>query len=84
MAINPIQRSLILENIASVIDNDAYVPNGQTSNGEAKDVEDEGKITMMKARSNKRAANRGNRFQVANSNYPRSQLQPYAKENFHE
>ena len=30
-----------------------------TSIGEAKGIEDEGKIKMMKARSNKRAANRG-------------------------
>jgi hypothetical protein len=37
-AINPIQRSLILENIASVIVTDAYVPNDQTSNGSAKGV----------------------------------------------
>ena len=62
MAINPIQRSLRLQNIASVIDTDAYVPNDQTSNGEAKGIEDEGKIKMMKARSNKRAANRGDRL----------------------
>jgi len=38
-----------------VIDTDAYFPNDQTSNGEAKGIEDEGKIKMMKARSNKRA-----------------------------
>ena len=62
MAINPIQRSLRLQNIASVIDTDAYFPNDQTSNGEAKGIEDEGKIKMMKARSNKRAANRGDRL----------------------
>jgi hypothetical protein len=42
-----------------VIDTDAYFPNDQTSNGEAKGIEDEGKIKMMKARSNNRAANRG-------------------------
>ena len=42
MAINPIQRSLRLQNIASVIDTDAYFPNDQTSNGEAKGIEDEG------------------------------------------
>jgi hypothetical protein len=42
MAINPIQRSLRLQNIASVIDTDAYFPNDQTSNGEAKGNEDEG------------------------------------------
>jgi hypothetical protein len=41
-----------------VIDADAYFPNDKTSNGEAKGVEDEGKIKMMKARSNNRAANR--------------------------
>jgi hypothetical protein len=42
-----------------VIDTDAYFPNDQTSNGEAKGIEDEGKIKMMKARSNNRAANHG-------------------------
>jgi hypothetical protein len=45
-----------------VIGTDAYFPNDQTSNGEAKGIEDEGKIKMMKARSNKRAANRGDRL----------------------
>jgi hypothetical protein len=45
-----------------VIDTDAYFPNDQTSNGEAKGIEDEGKIRMMKARSNNRAANRGCRL----------------------
>ena len=44
--------------IASVIDTDACFPNDETSNGEAKGIEDEGKIKIMKARSNKRAANR--------------------------
>jgi hypothetical protein len=48
--------------IASVIATDAYFPNAQTSNGEAKGIEDEGKIKMMKARSNNRAANRGHRL----------------------
>jgi hypothetical protein len=52
MAINPIQRSLILSNIASVIAANAYLPNDQTSNAEAKGIEHEGKIKMMKARSN--------------------------------
>jgi hypothetical protein len=42
-----------------LIATNAYFPNDQTSNGEAKGIEDEGKIKMMKARSNKRAANRG-------------------------
>jgi len=37
-----------------VIATDAYFPNDRTSNGEAKDTEDEGKIKMMKARSNNR------------------------------
>ena len=45
-----------------MIDTDAYFPNDQTSNGEAKGIEDEGKIKMMKARSNKPAANRGDRL----------------------
>jgi malonate decarboxylase alpha subunit len=45
-----------------VIDADAYFPNDQTSNGEAKGIEDEGKIKMMRARSNNRAANRGDRL----------------------
>jgi hypothetical protein len=45
-----------------VIDTDAYFPNDQTSNGEAKGTEDEGKIKRMKARSHKRAANRGGRL----------------------
>ena len=45
-----------------MIDADAYFPNDQTSNGEAKGIEDEGKIKMMKARSNNRAANRGHRL----------------------
>ena len=45
-----------------MIDTDAYFPNDQTSNGEAKGIEDEGKIKMMKARSNNRAANRGDRL----------------------
>jgi hypothetical protein len=62
MAIDPIQRSLRSPNIASVIATDAYFPNDQTSNGEAESIEDEGKIKMMKARSNNRAANRGSRL----------------------
>jgi malonate decarboxylase alpha subunit len=45
-----------------VIDTDAYFPNDQTSNGEAKGIEGEGKIKMMKARSNEPAANRGDRL----------------------
>jgi len=45
-----------------VIATDAYFPNDQTSNGEAKGIEDEGKIKMMNARSNNRAANRGYRL----------------------
>jgi len=45
-----------------VIATDAYFPNDQTSNGEAKGIEDEGKIKMMKARSNNRAANRSSRL----------------------
>jgi hypothetical protein len=45
-----------------VIATDAYFPNDQRSNGEAKGIEDEGKIKMMKARSNNRAANRGYRL----------------------
>jgi hypothetical protein len=51
-----------LLNIASVIASDAYFPNDQTSNGEAKGIEDEGKIKMIKARSNNWAAKRGNRL----------------------
>jgi hypothetical protein len=57
------------QNIASVIDTDAYFPNDQTSNGEAKGIEDEGKIKMMKARSNKRAANRG-KYRLAIAHMP--------------
>ena len=45
-----------------MIATDAYFPNDQTSNGEAKGIEDEGKIKMMNARSNNRAANRGYRL----------------------
>ena len=45
-----------------MIDADAYFPNDQPSNGEAKGIEDEGKIKMMKARSNNRTANRGSRL----------------------
>jgi hypothetical protein len=45
-----------------VIAADAYFPNDQTSNGEAKGIQDQDKIEMMKARSNDRAANRGNRL----------------------
>jgi hypothetical protein len=45
-----------------VIDADAYFQKDQMSNGEAKGIEDEGKITMMKARSNNRAENRGDRL----------------------
>ena len=62
MAIDPIQRSLRLQNIASVIATDAYFPNVQTSNGAAESIEDQGKIKMMKARSSNRAANRGDRL----------------------
>jgi hypothetical protein len=68
-----------------VIATDAYFPNDQTSNGEAKGIEDEGKINMMKARSNNRAANRGYRgsaiensqtemFPVANSTLRKGEL----------
>ena len=45
-----------------MIATDAYLPNDQTANGEAKGTEDEGKIKMMKARSNNRAASRGYRL----------------------
>ena len=65
MAIDPIQRSLRSPNIASLIATDAYFPNDQTSNGEANGIEDEGKIKMMKARSNNRAANRDSRLAKA-------------------
>jgi hypothetical protein len=37
-----------------------YFSNDRTSNGEAEGI-DEGKIKMIKARSNQRAANRGDR-----------------------
>jgi len=69
MAINPIHRSLILKNIASVIATDAYVPNEQTSNGEADGIEGEDKIKMTKARSNNRAAN-------GSCNVPACQVSP--------
>ena len=84
-----------------MIATDAYVPNEQTSNGEADGIEGEDKIKMTKARSNNRAANRDSRLakaalmcgpgskicppdRAANPNFPSSQPQRYAKENFHD
>jgi hypothetical protein len=54
---------------ASVIATDAYVPNEQTSNGEADGIEGEDKIKMTKARSNNRAAN-------GSCNVPACQVSP--------
>jgi hypothetical protein len=44
MAIDPIKRSIISENIAYVINSASYFSNDQASNGEAKGIDDEGKI----------------------------------------
>jgi hypothetical protein len=48
-----------------VVATDAYFTNDKTSNGKAQGIENQDKIEMMKARLNKRAANRSDRTRAA-------------------